>query len=200
MKKIYGYVRVSTNEQNTDRQMIVLQDYAKRNNLEYDYIFEDKVSGRSYDRPAYQEMKELLEEGDTVVIKELDRLGRDWRGNDEEYRWFEENRVNLIVIDQEIISIKFAENETEDLMNRLIRDITKTLLNYTAQAEREQISRRTKEGMEAARKRGKQIGAERKHDYAKVIELREKGMTYTQISEETGIPRGSLQYIIKNYA
>lgn len=200
MKKVYGYVRVSTNEQNTDRQMIVLQDYAKRNNLEYDYIFEDKVSGRSYDRPAYQEMKELLEEGDTVVIKELDRLGRDWRGNDEEYRWFEENRVNLIVIDQEIISIKFAENETEDLMNRLIRDITKTLLNYTAQAEREQISRRTKEGMEAARKRGKQIGAERKHDYAKVVELREKGMTYTQISEETGIPRGSLQYIIKNYA
>ena len=78
MKNIYGYIRVSTKEQNTDRQHVALAEYEKENHIKFKTIFQDKASGKDFDRPQYQGLKNIIKSGDTVVIKELDRLGRNY--------------------------------------------------------------------------------------------------------------------------
>ena len=123
MKKLYGYARVSTREQNLDRQIEELKKYG----IEERDIITDKQSGKDFNRNGYKTLKEsLLRKGDTLVIKELDRLGRDMEQIKQEWRALEEAGINLIVLDNPILN---TEGKT-DLEKKLISNIVFELLSY----------------------------------------------------------------------
>lgn len=140
--KIFGYARVSTKEQNLERQLESLKKYGV-NERE---IIVDKISGKNFNRPGYLNLKNnLLREGDTLVIKELDRLGRDMTMIKEEWNELESKGVNIVVIDTPLLN---TVGKT-DLEKRLISSIVFELLSYMAEKERVKIRQRQAEGIAA---------------------------------------------------
>lgn len=149
--KTFGYARVSSKDQNEDRQVTALSEYVNERDI---YI--DKASGKDFERPAYQNMKSRLRDGDTVVVLSLDRLGRNYDQIREEWQWFAENNVHIKIIDMPILN-----TDGDDLNQKLIADITLTLLSYVADKERENIKSRQAQGIEAAKGRGVKFGRPR---------------------------------------
>lgn len=153
MNKTYGYIRVSTKEQNTDRQMEALINYGIN---ERDIII-DKQSGKDFNREGYITLTtQLLRDSDTLVIKELDRLGRNMQQIKEEWNKLQQNNINIVVIDNPILN---TEGKS-DLEKQLISNIVFELLSYMAEKERIKILSRQREGIEQLKKRngGKGIG------------------------------------------
>ena len=148
----YGYIRVSSLEQNLERQREALARYAKDNNMDYDVIFEDKATGKNFDRKQYQALKRTVTNGDTIVIKELDRLGRNYMEIKEELSYFKNKGVKVEIIDMPVFNI---EDET---LSELLNNLMIELLGYITQKEVESIRRRTQEGIERAKAQGKHIG------------------------------------------
>ena len=134
----YFYARVSTKEQNLDRQLIAAGDG-------YDRIFSDKESGKNFDRPAYQEMKSVLQKGDTVTVLSLDRLGRNYEEIGHEWDEINGMGVGIKVLDMDILDT----TKTNDLTGKLISDIVLKLLSYVAQKERESMLTRQRMGIDA---------------------------------------------------
>lgn len=149
--KIYGYIRVSTKEQNEDRQMIALKQFG----VEERFIYMDKQSGKDFNRPAYRRMLRILREGDTLVVKSIDRLGRNYDEIIEQWRIItKEKKAAIVVLDMPLLDTR----QGRDLTSTLIADIVLQLLSYVAQTEREFIHQRQKEGIAAARARGVHLG------------------------------------------
>lgn len=194
MSKIYGYMRVSTDKQNTDRQSHAIFKYVNENELDIEDIFEDKVSGKKYKRPQYEMLKSIVEDGDTVIIKEIDRLGRDWEQNKEEWKWFIDKGVNLIVIDTPILSAK-----VENIDQRFIQEQMFTLLNYLSEKEREKISTRTLEGLAQAKARGVKLGSPREIDYQAVYDYYNESptRTYVDVAEYFDIAHVTVGKIVR---
>ena len=143
-KKIYGYARVSTKEQNLDRQLEALKGYG----VDERDIITDKASGKNFNREGYTTLKNsLLRKDDTLVIKELDRLGRDMEQIKQEWQELQANEVNIIVLDTPILN---TEGKT-DLEKKLISNIVFELLSYMAEKERAKIRQRQREGIQALR-------------------------------------------------
>lgn len=141
MSKIYGYARVSTKDQNLDRQISALETYGVNNRD----IIMDKLSGKDFDRPGYLTLKQsLLRCGDTLVIKELDRLGRNMEQIKQEWQELLSKGVNIVVLDTPILD---TANKT-DIEKRLISNIVFELLSYMAEKERLKIHQRQKEGID----------------------------------------------------
>ena len=154
MKKIYGYARVSSKEQNLDRQIESLKKYG----VEERDIITDKQSGKDFNREGYITLKNsLLREGDILVIKELDRLGRNMDQIKQEWQELEKLGVNIVVLDNPVLN---TEGKT-DLERKLIGNIIFELLTYMAQKEREKIKQRQREGIDAAKALGKHLGRPR---------------------------------------
>lgn len=154
--KTFAYIRVSSQEQNIDRQYNAIIEYCKENNIILDErdIYTDKTSGKDFNREAYAALKHNLREGDTLIIKELDRLGRDMVQIKEEWHDIVKAGVNIIVIDTPILS---TTNKT-DLEKSLISNIVFELLAYMSQKERQKIKQRQAEGIAAAKEKGKHLG------------------------------------------
>lgn len=155
--KIFGYVRVSTKEQNEDRQVTAISEYCKNKGIELQErdIIIDKQSGKDFNRSGYQTLKiQLARPGDTIIIKELDRLGRDMDQIKEEWQELISKGINIIIIDTEILN---TSNKT-DLEKTLISDIVFSLLSYMAEKERVKIRQRQLEGIAAAHSKGKHLG------------------------------------------
>lgn len=150
--KIFGYARVSSQDQNEDRQIAALSDYVNERDI---YI--DKASGKDFERPAYQNMKSRLRDGDTVVVLSLDRLGRNYDQIREEWKWFTDNNVHIKILDMPILNT----DGKDDLNQKLIADITLTLLSYVADKERDNIKSRQAQGIEAAKSKGVKFGRPR---------------------------------------
>lgn len=154
-EKTYGYIRVSTREQNEDRQLIALQEFpipARR-------IFMDKMSGKDFQRPQYQRLLRLLKPGNILVVKSIDRLGRNYQEILEQWRLLtKQKKVHIVVLDMPLLDTR-REN---DLIGTLIADIVLQLLSYVAQTERENIRQRQAEGIAAAKARGVKFGRPRK--------------------------------------
>lgn len=152
--KVYGYARVSSKEQNLDRQLIALKEYGvDEKNIKY-----DKQSGKDFNRQSYQLLKnELLREHDTLVIKELDRLGRNKDMIKEEWNDLVNRGINIEVIDMPIINT----SGKSDLEKSLIVNIVFELLTYMAEKERLKIRKRQKEGIDALRERNGGMGVGR---------------------------------------
>lgn len=151
MGNVYGYIRVSTMEQNTDRQRVELKKFG----VEDDRIFCDKLSGKNFRRPGYQELKKRLKKGDLLAVKSLDRLGRAYEEIQEEWRYIvKEKQADIVILDMPILDTR----TNRDLMGTLISDIVLQLLSYVAQAERESIRQRQAEGIAVAKSQGKHLG------------------------------------------
>lgn len=138
---IYHYCRVSTKEQNLDRQLNALTAYKPA-----DRVFTDKQSGKDFDRPAYQALKETVLSGDEVIIKELDRLGRNKEAVKEELAWFGKHGVTVRILNVPTTLIDFGDQEwVRDMVNTIIIEV----LSSVAQEEREKIRQRQREGIDA---------------------------------------------------
>ncbi len=147
----YGYVRVSTQEQNTQRQLIALKEFG----IGEKQIFIDKQSGKNFQRRNYQRMIRKIKSGDTVVIKSIDRLGRNYEEILQQWRVItKEKGACIIVLDMPLLNTR----QTKDLTGTLIADIVLQLLSYVAQTEREFIHQRQAEGIAAAKAQGIKFG------------------------------------------
>ena len=148
----YAYVRVSTREQNIDRQLAALEPYniPKRN------IFCDYQSGKDFDRPAYRKMLKRLKAGDLLIIKSIDRLGRNYKDTLVEWQNITKTiGADILVLDMELLDTRQKEG---GLAGMLIADLVLQVMAYFAQTEREAIRRRQAEGIAAARARGQKLG------------------------------------------
>ena len=151
----YGYARVSTKEQNDLRQLIALREFGLTDRA----IFVDKQSGKDFDRRSYQRLLRKLKDGDTLVIKSIDRLGRNYEEILEQWRIItKEKSAAIVVLDMPLLDTR----RNRDLTGTLIADIVLQLLSYVAQTEREFIHQRQAEGISAAKARGVQFGRPRK--------------------------------------
>lgn len=147
----YGYIRVSTKEQNEQRQLIALSEFGIRES----HIFMDKQSGKDFARPNYQKLIRKLKSGDTIVIKSIDRLGRNYEEILEQWRIItKEKQAAVVVLDMPLLDTR----QNRDLTGTLIADIVLQLLSYVAQTEREFIRQRQAEGIAAAKQRGVKFG------------------------------------------
>lgn len=151
MSNTYGYMRVSTQDQNEDRQLIGLLDYGIARNM----IYMDKMSGRDFNRPGYQRLKKRCRPGDLLVVKSLDRLGRNYSDIIEEWGYLtRKKQVDILILDMPLLDTR----RDRDLIGTLISDIVLQLLSYVAQVERENIRQRQAEGIAAAKLRGVKFG------------------------------------------
>lgn len=196
--KVYGYARVSSKEQNLDRQLIALKEYGvDEKNIKY-----DKQSGKDFNRQSYQLLKnELLREHDTLVIKELDRLGRNKDMIKEEWNELINRGINIEVIDMPIINT----SGKSDLEKSLIVNIVFELLTYMAEKERLKIRKRQKEGINALRERngGNGIGRpaiDYPDNWKSVYDkLKAKDIKPKQAMELLKIKKTSFYKLLKSY-
>lgn len=147
----YAYVRVSTKEQNLDRQLIALQQHdIPKKNIYYDY-----QSGKNFDRPGYKKMLKKLKTGDVLIIKSIDRLGRNYEEIQRQWRLLtKEKGVDIVVLDMPLLDTRRGK----DLMGTFLSDIVLQVLSFVAENERTSIRQRQAEGIAAAKAKGVQFG------------------------------------------
>jgi len=175
---VYGYVRVSTKEQKEDRQLMALQDFPV---LEKN-IYTDKLSGKDFNRPRYQKLLSKLQKGDILVVTSIDRLGRNYEEILLQWRIItKEKQADVVVLDMPFLDTR---KSGRDLTGTFMADLVLQILSYVAQAERENIRQRQKEGIAAARLRGVQFGRPRKVIPEQFWQLKEKWEKRTISSRE----------------
>ena len=150
--KIYGYIRVSSKEQNEARQLIALQEAG----VSSESIFTDKQSGISFNRPAYAKLIKRLNPGDLLIIKSIDRLGRNYEEILSQWRVItKEIKADIIVLDMPLLDTR---TKSRDLTGTFIADLVLQILSYVAQTERDFIRQRQAEGIAAAQANGRILG------------------------------------------
>lgn len=148
----YGYVRVSTKEQNIDRQIAAMT----KEKLEMKQIYVDKASGKDFNRKKYKQLLRKLKEGDELYIKSIDRLGRNYDEIIKEWnRLTKEKKIDIIVLDFPLLDTR---EKAENLTGKFLSDIVLQILSYVAQIERENIHQRQMEGIKEAKKKGVKFG------------------------------------------
>lgn len=149
--RIYGYSRVSTKEQHLDRQLIELKKYVDER-----YIFQDKQSGKNFDRKEYQLMRKVAQKGDVIFVKSLDRLGRNKKQIKEELEYYKNEgvRVKILDIPTTMMDIPDGQEWLIDMINNLLIEVLATM----AEREREDIRERQAEGIAAAKAKGQKLG------------------------------------------
>lgn len=151
MGNTYGYVRVSSMEQNEDRQMIALKEAGVLS----DCIYMDKQSGKDFHRADYEKMVSLLKNGDLLYIMSIDRLGRNYLEIQEQWRILtKEIGVDICVIDMPLLDTR----KGKDLLGTFMADLVLQILSFVAENERENIRKRQEQGIEAAKRRGVRFG------------------------------------------
>jgi len=166
-ENIYGYIRVSSTDQNEDRQLIAMSEV----NVPKENIFMDKQSGKDFNRPQYKKLVKKLKSGDLLYIVSIDRLGRDYEEIQNQWRILtKEKNIDIVVLDMPLLDTRRGK----DLMGTFLSDIVLQLLSFVAQNERENIRKRQAEGIAAARKNGVHLGRPVKgypDNFAQVFEL-----------------------------
>ncbi len=163
--EIYGYVRVSSTDQNEDRQLIALREQGvdKKN------IFIDKQSGKDFERPNYKKLVSKLKAGDLLYIISIDRLGRNYEEIQKQWRVLtKEIGIDICVLDMPMLDTRNGK----DLMGTFIADLVLQILSFVAQSERENIKKRQMEGIAAAKTKGVKFGRPEKEvpdDFAKIV-------------------------------
>lgn len=148
---MYGYIRVSSHDQNEDRQLVALKNIG----LTRKDIFIDKQSGKDFNRPAYIELMSVLKEGDLLYIVSIDRLGRNYDEILDQWRILTKiKKIDICVLDMPLLDTRNGK----DLMGSFIADLVLQILSFVAQNERENIRKRQAEGIAAAKLRGVQFG------------------------------------------
>ena len=165
----YGYIRVSSQEQNEYRQLLAMHQRVPREN-----IFMDKLSGKDFNRPQYKRMVKKLRAGDLLYILSIDRLGRNYEEIQNQWRVLtKEIGVDVCVIDMPLLDTR----QGRDLMGTFIADLVLQILSFVAQSERENIRKRQKQGIAAAKARGVRFGrpaVETPEDFGALVEAWER--------------------------
>lgn len=193
---IYGYVRVSTREQNEDRQLAALEPFE----IPAGNLYMDKLSGKDFHRPAYRKMMRRLKPDDVLIVKSIDRLGRNYKDIMEQWRIItKEKRADIKVLDTPLLDTTYCK----DLLGTFIADLVLSVMSYTAQTERENIRQRQAEGIAAAKARGVQFGRPRidlsenfEEQYARWISGE---INMTQFAASCGVSRSTLYMRIRQY-
>ncbi len=171
MSKIYGYVRVSSMEQNESRQMVAL----KQAGVAAGNIFMDKQSGKDFHRANYKKMLSMLQNGDLLYIMSIDRLGRNYAEIQNQWRMLtKEIGIDICVIDMPLLDTRNGK----DLMGTFIADLVLQILSFVAENERENIRKRQEQGIAAAKKRGVRFGRPETHipnNFGEIIKKWENG-------------------------
>lgn len=159
---MYYYIRVSTTKQDIARQEDAILKFQNEKGvlIPKENIYVDYYTGKTFDRENYQKLKSLLKKDDYLIIKEVDRLGRNWDGIKQEWQELKNKGVNIIIIDTPILSDNLPNERPaiEGLDLRLIKEQILSLMCYSAQKEREKISQRTKEALQEKKKNGTKSG------------------------------------------
>jgi DNA invertase Pin-like site-specific DNA recombinase len=150
-KNLYGYVRVSTQEQNEDRQIIALKPF----DIPPQNLYVDKMSGKNFDRPAYKSLLRRLRRGNLLLVKSIDRLGRSYDDVMEQWRLITKDKgVDVKVLDMPLLDTTYCK----DLLGTFISDLTLQVMSFSAQLERDTLLVRQAEGIAAAKARGVVFG------------------------------------------
>lgn len=181
-KQIYGYCRVSTKEQNLDRQLIAMREEGVPENN----IYSDKKSGKDFNRTAWKALYNKLRAGDTLIIMSIDRLGRDYDMIGKTWKRLAAKKINIKVLDMPILN---TTNNT--LVDKLLSDIILQLLAYVAQTERDNLLKRQAQGIAAAKARGVHFGrpeVKLPNDFKKIVrDWEDKKISYTEAVELSGL-------------
>ncbi len=193
---IYGYVRVSTREQNEDRQLIALREVGVENKN----IFLDKQSGKNFDRPQYKKLLRKLKKDDLLYIKSIDRLGRNYKEILQQWRLLTKDKgIDIVVLDMPLLDTRRGK----DLMGTFLSDIVLQVLSFVAENERTNIRQRQAEGIAAAKARGVKFGRPPKplpegfHDAYQRWKHGE--ITGTAAAKECGMPLSTFRYRAEIY-
>ena len=186
--KEYAYIRVSTADQNEDRQL----DAIKKLKIPATQIYADKISGRDFKRTAWQQLATELTEGDTLYVHSIDRLGRNYADILEWWRILtKEKGVDIVVLDMPLLDTRHGK----DLIGTLIADIVLALLSYVSQNERETIRKRQAEGIASAKARGVHLGRPIKKppaNFKQVVKRWERGkITIEEALQEAGLKQAT---------
>ena len=186
----YGYVRVSTQEQNEARQLAAMQEFG----VEEKNIIIEKLSGKDFNRPCYQRLVRALRPGDVLVVKSIDRLGRNYDEILEQWSVITKKRkAAIVVLDMPLLDTR----QGRDLTGTLIADIVLQLLSYVAQTERENIRQRQAEGIAEAKAKGVRFGPPCHTLPDSFEELRQawrgRRMTLRAAAEACGIPKSTFR-------
>ena len=179
---IYGYHRTSTADQHLDRGIAEIETFCKNNNLPLEKIYTDQQTGKNFNRPRYQMLKEeILESGDTLIVTELDRLGRNKNATLSELRFFHDNNIRVMVLElpTTLLPIKDMKNSMSKMMLETINNMMIELYASMAQAEMEKKEKRQREGIEAKKARGEW------NDYGRprVMEINEFAKHYRAVEK-----------------
>ena len=194
--KTYAYVRVSSQEQNEDRQIIAMTDIGIRK----ENIYIDKQSGKDFERPRYKQLMKKIREGDTLYIKSIDRLGRNYEEIQNQWRIItKEKRVDIVVMDMPLLDTRKDKN----LLGTFISDLVLQLLSFVAENERINIRQRQAEGIAAAKKRGVRFGRPCKEVpsdfHVLVYKWKKKELTITEITKTYGMSESTFYRRLREF-
>ena len=194
MAQTFGYIRVSSTDQNESRQRLALADLG----ISPTHIYIDKQSGKDFHRPEYQTMLERLMPGDLLCITSIDRLGRNYKEIQHQWRILtREKLVDIQVLDMPLLDTR----QNKDLLGTFIADLVLQVLSFVAESERENIRKRQAEGIAAAKRKGVRFGHKPKPlpaNFSEVFALWRSGyITTTEAAERTSMARSTFRYRVK---
>lgn len=195
---IFGYARVSSQEQNLDRQIKELEAYG------CEKIYMEKQSGKNFDRPVYKELRSKLRFGDVLVVHDLSRFGRNKEEIRDEWKTLIQEEVDIVVLNMPILDTrKYKELEG---VGQLVSDLVLTLLSWMVEEERNRIRTAQREGIEIAKAKGKYKGGKKRYHagatgkdkviYDEIVRLLEAGESVMDIHRKTGVARNTV-YAVK---
>lgn len=193
---IYGYIRVSSTDQNEERQVIALRERA----VPEEHLYTDKQSGKDFNRPQYQRMLRRLKPGDLLYILSIDRLGRNYKEIQNQWRVLtKEKEVDICVIDMPLLDTRSGK----DLMGTFIADLVLQILSFVAQNERENIRKRQQQGIAAARARGVRFGRPPRplpeNYHSAYLRWKAGAITGAAAAQECGMPLSTFRYRAEQY-
>ena len=197
ISNLYGYIRVSTREQNEDRQLIALREMA----VPEQNIFLDKQSGKNFNRPQYKRLVKQLKPDDLLYIKSIDRLGRNYEEILEQWRVLTKGKgIDIVVLDMPLLDTRRGK----DLMGTFLSDIVLQVLSFVAENERTNIRQRQAEGIAAAKARGVRFGRPAKplpEGFHRNYQRWKDGeITCTAAAQACGVPLSTFRDQAKRYA
>ncbi|QNM09746.1 recombinase family protein [Wansuia hejianensis] len=193
---IYGYVRVSSTDQNEDRQMVALREVP----VPEKNIFVDKQSGKDFDRLSYKKLMKKLKAGDLLYVLSIDRLGRNYKEIQEQWRLLaQEKEIDICVLDMPLLDTRNGK----DLMGTFIADLVLQILSFVAQSERENIKKRQAEGIAVAKAKGVKFGRPEKavpEDFGKLIRIWEqKKISFSEVLKRCDISESTFYRRLREY-
>ena len=192
----YGYIRVSTQEQNTDRQLIAMLEVG----LDLEHIYIEKQSGKDFNRPKYKSLVRHLHKDDVLFIKSIDRLGRNYEEILEQWRILTKSKeIDICVLDMPLLDTR----QGKDLIGTFLSDVVLQLLSFVSETERDAIRQRQREGIRAAKEKGVIFGRPIKplpENFEEVyIQFKKKEVNGLQAAQLLKMPESTFRYKIKRY-